>query len=239
MAAIDLECPKCGATGSIPRNKINTRLVCKKCRAIFHVNPLGRSVLGEPQGVSDPKREEAHPARPRDRGEMGTGLSLPKLDSYHLAIAGGVVLVLLLGYGIYKFFNGPDEITPAAQIIANSIALDSPDFFRPNALPGTEAEAMKFFDATHTALSTARSQSPTKSLTTQVLVESVTEMGSKAEVLGVFKPTTGFVHEQQIAGAANDQSGETKVMRTLWLAKDPAGTWKLDGRKTLETQPAH
>ena len=28
---IDMKCPSCGAGGRIPREKVNTRLVCKKC----------------------------------------------------------------------------------------------------------------------------------------------------------------------------------------------------------------
>ena len=28
---IDMNCPSCGAGGRIPREKVNTRLVCKKC----------------------------------------------------------------------------------------------------------------------------------------------------------------------------------------------------------------
>jgi hypothetical protein len=142
---------------------------------------------------------------------------------------------LLLGYGLYRLFSRPDDITPAGQLIADAIALDSQDFFRPAVLEGTEGEASKFFDEARTALSDARSKSPTKAITAQVIKETGSSGSSTAEVLGIFKPLTGFVHERQIADAANDQPGEPKVLLTLWLARDPSGTWKLDGKKTLES----
>ena len=34
--------------GTVPRDKAHSRLVCKKCNAIFHMNATGRAVLGEP-----------------------------------------------------------------------------------------------------------------------------------------------------------------------------------------------
>ena len=45
---IEMKCPACSAGGRIPRDKKNTRLVCKKCLAVFHLSPSGTPVLGEP-----------------------------------------------------------------------------------------------------------------------------------------------------------------------------------------------
>ena len=43
-----IKCPACGAEGRAPKEKIQTRLVCRKCLKVFHVTPAGNTVLGEP-----------------------------------------------------------------------------------------------------------------------------------------------------------------------------------------------
>ena len=53
---IDMKCPSCGAGGRIPREKVNTRLVCKKCLRVFHVTSGGSTVLGEPAAPKDQPR---------------------------------------------------------------------------------------------------------------------------------------------------------------------------------------
>ena len=50
---IDMKCPSCGAGGRMPREKVNTRLVCKKCLRVFHVTASGNTVLGEPAAPKD------------------------------------------------------------------------------------------------------------------------------------------------------------------------------------------
>src|SRR5271157_1653098 len=44
----EIECPACGAAGRAPKQKIQTRLVCRKCLKVFYVTPSGKTVLGEP-----------------------------------------------------------------------------------------------------------------------------------------------------------------------------------------------
>ncbi|MGC1722348.1 MAG: hypothetical protein WA746_25465 [Isosphaeraceae bacterium] len=43
-----IKCPACGAEGRASKEKIQTRLVCRKCLRVFHVTPSGKTVLGEP-----------------------------------------------------------------------------------------------------------------------------------------------------------------------------------------------
>ena len=43
-----IKCPACGAEGRASKEKIQTRLICRKCLRVFHVTPSGKTVLGEP-----------------------------------------------------------------------------------------------------------------------------------------------------------------------------------------------
>ena len=58
---IDMKCPSCGAGGRIPKEKVNTRLVCKKCLRVFHVTSAGNTVLGEPAAPKDEHKPRTGP----------------------------------------------------------------------------------------------------------------------------------------------------------------------------------
>ena len=51
---IPMACPSCGRRGSIPHDKVNSRLHCKKCNAIFHMDAAGHVVMGEPGRAAKP-----------------------------------------------------------------------------------------------------------------------------------------------------------------------------------------
>ncbi len=104
--AIEIKCPRCGAGGRVPREKKDTRLVCKKCLAVFHLSPGGATVLGEPPAPKDVPKEKV-------RAESGGGIEfggslegltaglskikLPRISGTTAGIAAGVILVVALG----------------------------------------------------------------------------------------------------------------------------------------------
>jgi len=64
-----IKCPACGAEGRAPKEKIQTRLVCKKCLMVFHVTPSGKMVLGEPPGTGQTSTAVSHRKAAADPGE--------------------------------------------------------------------------------------------------------------------------------------------------------------------------
>src|SRR5271166_4187626 len=107
---IDMKCPSCGAGGRVPNEKVNTRLVCKKCLRVFHVTASGNTVLGEPA----PPKDQPRPPSPREAARHDTverfdnvasrlsKVKLPQVQPRVLAIIGGVVLVAALGYWLFS-----------------------------------------------------------------------------------------------------------------------------------------
>jgi ribosomal protein S27E len=65
---IPITCPNCGRKGTIPNERVNTRMHCKKCDAVFHMQKGGKVVLGEP-GVAKPTQ----PNKPGKGGPAGKG----------------------------------------------------------------------------------------------------------------------------------------------------------------------
>ncbi|MFO0910340.1 MAG: zinc ribbon domain-containing protein [Isosphaeraceae bacterium] len=245
MTTIDMECPQCGAPGSVPRDRAHSRLVCKKCHAVFHLTPLGRPVLGEPP-VTEPKRDDHHhpPASPADRN---TEFELPFSRTAGLSAILAVLLVVGLGYGGLTVYSrtrpAGQSVTPRAEAVANAIAHESLETLKPASLPGSEEAASRFFEMARHVLAPVRANSPTKEVDAKVLVLELIENKTRAQVVGYFTARKGTARDQQIAEAeaAAAPTGTTRTNSAdlmLWFAKDPNGDWKFDpARSAMSSRP--
>jgi hypothetical protein len=52
---IPMSCPSCGRRGNVPLDRLNTRMHCKKCDAVFHLDNTGKPVMGEPKSAKTGK----------------------------------------------------------------------------------------------------------------------------------------------------------------------------------------
>jgi hypothetical protein len=234
MATIEMECPKCGAPGKVPRSKIQTRLVCRKCLAIFHLNPLGRAVLGEPP-TNEPARNDAKaPVRAATvGGESGSSMTRIPI------LVAALVLLVLLGAVGYGFFNWGDDpaadVTTRATIAAQSIADENAEKFKAAALSGTESEATRFFEKARSSLNMVRRRSPTRTILPSVQLQEVSEGQGTAKVLAVFLPDLGTTRQQQITGVDTvTEKDASAMLATLCFVKDGQGRWRLDGKSCTE-----
>lgn len=48
---IPMLCPSCGRRGTVPPDRLNSTLHCKKCNTVFHLDLSGKVILGEPPSV--------------------------------------------------------------------------------------------------------------------------------------------------------------------------------------------
>ena len=55
---IPIECPKCGREGHVPPDRLNAKLTCRGCQAVFHLDNTGRMVMGPP---GDPEKDKNKP----------------------------------------------------------------------------------------------------------------------------------------------------------------------------------
>jgi len=112
---IEMQCPACGAAGRVTKDKILTRLVCRKCLRVFHVTASGKSFLGEPPGTgqtaaaSSPGKAVADPTEKLeqflDRASKGQFLPTSKtLTGALIVLAVAAVL-----YGVYSVWR-PDSL---------------------------------------------------------------------------------------------------------------------------------
>jgi ribosomal protein S27AE len=77
---LNLECPNCGRIGTVPKEKSDSRLVCKKCHTVFHLSPAGRVHLGEPPQPVKREPEEKPRSIWDPEEEVEYTFSLPELN---------------------------------------------------------------------------------------------------------------------------------------------------------------
>jgi len=233
MQMIDLECPTCGRVGSAPREKSQGRLVCKKCHAIFHLTPLGRTALGEPP--TEKKREEQRAAATVASKADGPGfeLDLGSIGSAKLLAPVLLILVAALGYNYIGFSGaGSNDVMLSAKTLVEAFAAGSTDAIKQAALPDTAADAVAFFDKMKGKLDEVRKESVSKTLVSSTLVESQNDSAGEAQVLGFFTPGKAAARDEQIAAEAGATVNKT-VTLNFFFAKDSSGRWKLDGKRCL------
>ena len=235
---IEMSCPRCGAGGRVPNNKVNSRLVCKKCLQVFHLTPGGHAVLGEP-----PAPKEAPKVRtPSERVELdlsaleGLGQKLSKLtlpDVKTLAVV-GVVLLLVAAIG---WLLSRESLETRSRRVATAISKGEVGTIVDLALPGTEMEAMKWAVDTikqHTELKlslgmqepamTVQVQSNTQGSSAQALVQYKAEAGRRG----------GALPPEDLQPVPSLSNAKKSIELILYWAPDTWGNWRLDAKRTAE-----
>ena len=236
---IDLACPSCGRAGSIPREKINTRLTCKKCHSVFHVNTTGRTLVGEPH-VEPPKAEHHHHEGlhlPSFESLDGLTESLPKVSLRSLGV--GVAAIAVVG-GLFMFFTRPPEgLAASAQRTAERFANDDLIYLKQIATSETIDDVVRWFDAVHPQLVKNREQWKSREARIQVMVIGEDRNQRKGEAQAFIYPAGPAGHVSAITSAVDSTTStaasvQQPVDLKLHWVLDRNGTWKLDGLQTFQ-----
>jgi hypothetical protein len=237
---LDMKCPSCGAAGRVPREKVNTRLVCKKCLRVFHITPSGGTVLGEPAA---PKHEELKHRPARDAAqyeaverfdEMTARLSkikLPKVQPMTLGIVGGIVLLSALGYWVFSRQSIESRSLDLAKAIIKSDMKPVIDL----SAPGTEMDTIRWYNDVYRQYGDLKMALGGQEA--GVIVEPVGEAkGGEAQVKVHFSKSgtrfDGSIYSDALNPNPSLASGKDSLEVPLFWVKDTWGNWLLDGTKT-------
>jgi hypothetical protein len=237
----DMNCPACGAAGRVPRDKIGTRLVCKKCLKIFHLTPSGQAVLGEPPPskvvAKDKISKEPTGYETTEALEaLAAKVAKVKLPSSRtLAIVGGVVLTVGLGYWLFSRQSLETRARKAAEAIASSEIKKIVDI----SVPGTETDVIIWYADVYQEF-----------LHVKVLLGR--EPNINVEIPGNSAANSGLAivkFSGQTAGAAAPPIAEAmqpipslsnvkdSLDVHLYFVVDSLGNWLLDGKRTAAERP--
>ena len=119
---IPLSCPSCGRKGNIPLDRLNTRMHCKKCDAVFHLDATGKPLLGEPPAAKGSKAAKG--ARAKNEPLDPIGIVAAKLAKTPKPVWMGLLIMLGLGllYLVYGVV-GPGPRSANADFMEQNVKL--------------------------------------------------------------------------------------------------------------------
>jgi hypothetical protein len=242
---IDMKCPGCGAGGRVPREKKNTRLVCKKCLKVFHLSPSGTPVLGEPPEAKDAPKE-------RVRKEGGGGIEfggsfddlsqrfskfkLPKISGRAAGISAAVLVLAALGFWIFA----RQSLKTRAELVAKAVM--SPESVKNAidlAVPETAFDVIKWHSQASMRYGELKMAMGgiDASLNTNILAD-----GSNGPAVVVVQFSTagtrlGNAGVEALQPLPSKSNTSSMLEEHLYFVKDAFGNWLLDGTRTLNDKP--
>jgi len=236
-----MKCPACGVVGRISKEKVNTRLVCRKCLRVFHLTPSGRAVLGEP-----PQTAAAPAKAPREGFQLDLSLDVPPwlsrigrvvFSPRVMAVVGGLVL-LVGGYELVSFLRGESLQERTRKVARAAVIGDLGTLLDLTAL-GTGDDMIKWYTAVRPQCDQLKGVLRTPDPHVEVFVSNQDSSSGTAEVvarINAQEPSTGAVSPG--AGAPfGPYSASSSIELPLALTSEGMGGWMLDGTRTLETIP--
>jgi hypothetical protein len=240
----DISCPGCGAGGRVPRDKMNTRLVCKKCLRVFHLSPSGKPLLGEPPAQKDAPKERAsrESARPELTGafddltsKLGK-IKLPSVSPQTLGAIAGVALVACLGF----WFFSKQSLEKRSEVVAKAIIGTDMKTVIEMAAPGTEMDAIRWFNDAYRQYGDVKLALAGMDARVRFKILSDGSNGPAVVVAQFSSEGTrldGKAYAESIQPIPSLSNANAMLELPLYWVKDFWGNWVLDGKRTAERTP--
>jgi hypothetical protein len=232
MPTIDLECPNCGRGGTVSAEKAHSRLVCRKCHMVFHMNQSGRTVLGEPPVESiRGDRSGTQTAESKAKARKAVEFNLPEVTTTHLLTLAGILLLAGAVYGFMTWGGPSDNLQARAQTLVDALAKNDIEGVKASAASGQSDDAVRFYENARQKLEPLRKLPGGETLLTSVLVVEMSPNSKKGQVVGIFVPSKGSERNEKVAREAGiDKS--TVELNLFWVT-DGFGRWRLDATKSI------
>jgi hypothetical protein len=239
---IDMKCPACGAEGRAPKDKINTRLVCRKCLRVFHITPTGRAVLGEPPQAAASAAAKA----PREKVEFDLSLDVPPwlrnfgkflVSPRVLAVVGGL-LVLAASYAAVSLLRG-ESLEERAMKVARATVDGDLGTLLTLTSSDTGDDMLKWYTKIRPQCDDLKRTLLTPTPYVEVAINREDDSAGTAEVVARIsnKEPLARTGARVPDATISTVSAEKKIEIPLALVSEGMGGWKLDGKRTLGTLP--
>lgn len=235
---IDLACPNCGRIGPVPRDKVNVRLLCKKCHMPFYLSAAGKAVSGDPPAVSAHGHAGKHGEGEGDFWNLNVPAVREKL------VKGGAV-VLAIGVIAFGYMSmgraATGDLNQMAKRAATALANDSKRSLADCALSGTSEELDFWYETmARPLLDELRKQSMKRELISATLVpEDASKLAGSVQIQVFFAPKRGQSRNESLAREAGLTSPGNAAQKftTVWVYQ--GGKWLLDGKQTNEASTSN
>jgi hypothetical protein len=213
MRMIPIECPKCGREGNVPPDRLNAKLTCRGCQAVFHLDNTGRMVMGAP---GDPSKDKNRPHVQYNKPGQG-GFNLAEAWSNFPMAAKIGVPVVLLGLLAWRFMpgsGGPGYQNGSEAVIRGLLENDRSKVVSLSTSATAESSG-KWFDVMHPLVE--KQGVPKDASVTPALFSGNPDKEPSLVMMVV------------LSGSSPSSS---PLPLNLTMVRD-GGSWRLDGEKTL------
>jgi hypothetical protein len=233
---IDMKCPACGAEGRAPNDRINTRLVCRKCVSVFHVTPSGRAVLGEPANsaaAAMPAHGVPAPDGTQKVDQWIERTTASVFSTRSLLIASAV---LLIGFAIaFISMRRPETLQDRVRKAAVAAVQGDLQTIRQMAATGSNDDLVKWYQQVRERCDSIRLQLGTGKLVVEVDVRQEDLKQGVAETVAQLDTED---HLSRKGNALPDPSQliyetQSVSLPVAWRSEGWSG-WKLDARRSME-----
>jgi hypothetical protein len=237
---IEMKCPACGAEGRAPKDKINTRLVCKKCLRVFHLTPSGRAVIGEPpQPVVAPVKAPD----PTEKFELALnfewlgGIKKLVTSPKVLAVVGGLIVVAA-GYMVVSLFHSESLETRASRIAKATVKGELSTLLELSST-GTSDDIVKWFIAIQPQCVEIKKAMTTAEPAVDVVINKEDAASGTADVVArvASEEALSKHHGNKLPDMSISTFADRVYELPLVFISEGLEGWRLDGKRTLEAMP--
>ncbi|MFO0891244.1 MAG: hypothetical protein U0790_19135 [Isosphaeraceae bacterium] len=233
---IEMQCPACGAEGRIPSEKVNTRLICRKCLKVFHMTPSGRAVPGEPLAASASAARGSHEPDPTQEVDQWFEKLGQRLSSPRTLLTAAALILAMITLG-WLSTRKPETLEERVTKVATAAVLGDLQTIRSMSASGTDDEAVRWYDTIRSRCDSLRQRLGTHKLKVDVTVRHQDEEAGTSDVLARLESEESLERRGSsipdptvVVPAA---ASESVPLPMIWKSEGWTG-WKLDGEKTLE-----
>lgn len=223
---IPMECPTCGRRGEVPLDRLNSKLTCKKCGTVFHMDETGHITLGDPADAAKKKKKEEMRLEPVEIDPGKIFKSLPKPVRYGVPTLVILLLGGLIASRIMAAMGLGADLPTRATFVGEQFVDEKLEAIQELTTPDTREDVKKWYDRQRTRLNHKGPRVTPEDVT--VLGQVFNESGGNAvtlTALHVTKPKTP-PSSTSSRGPQNDLTIEI-----AWVWK--GGRWMIDGKNTL------
>lgn len=226
---IPMECPKCGRRGEVPLDRLNSKLTCRNCATVFHMDQTGQIVLGAPDDPAKAKRRPDVRLEPLEFNPVKLFKSIPRPVRIGLAAAAVLAVVWVAAGALIDSIGVPRDLDRRADYVAEAFVDLQLDRIQELSTPASREAVKKWYDQVRPTLDLAgpRSRGDEAAIGSQVISEEDDKALTYSSII-VSDPTV-------VAPQGGAPPGTARKSVTLELAwTRDGGRWLLDGDETLK-----
>lgn len=232
---IDVTCPSCGGMGRAPREKVNTRLVCKKCHSAFHIASSGRTVLGDPPAVKDEHFRHRDDAAVAPKAGSDWKDNLPEFTVTGRSAVVALAVLLVAGVLYYVMSRPGENLTDSAKGVAQHFADGNLERLKGDALSGTADDLVQWYGQMHRQFQDLKKEWAGRDVLVGVLVIEENPRMRSGQVAAILAPSKPSTRDASLHGVADVGGLAAKPMEIMfYFTPDAWGKWRVDGKKMLE-----